>query len=136
VDEFWARYDWNDPAAQIHLQERNINEASTPTQADGVMAKSNADAADPGASDDSTGGPEKTGSKGLESSDHNKAEENKRSKSEEGVKKEKADTPVDYGLEVETEWTKEGVEDVLSTVGVQCGYNTEVRSFPALKSRR
>jgi cytoskeletal protein RodZ len=33
---------------------------------------------------------------------------------------------VDHGLEVDTEWTKQGVEEVLATTGVQCAYNTEV----------
>lgn len=26
----------------------------------------------------------------------------------------------------EIEWTREGVENILSTVGIQCAYNTEV----------
>lgn len=33
---------------------------------------------------------------------------------------------VDHGLEIDTEWTKQGVEEVLATTGVQCAYNTEV----------
>ena len=30
------------------------------------------------------------------------------------------------GYELDAEWTREGVEEVLATVGVQCGYNTDV----------
>jgi hypothetical protein len=29
----------------------------------------------------------------------------------------------------EVEWTKEGVEEILATVGVQCAYNSEVSPY-------
>lgn len=31
-----------------------------------------------------------------------------------------------YKYPIDTEWTREGFEEVLATVGVQCGYNTAV----------
>lgn len=34
--------------------------------------------------------------------------------------------PEQYKYPIDTEWTKEGVEEVLATVGLQCLYNTAV----------
>lgn len=45
----------------------------------------------------------------------------------EGKKEDKPEEPIVYNdcLD-EVEWTKEGLEEILGTVGVQCSYNTAV----------
>jgi len=89
VDDFWARYDWSDPAAQKHL-------VST------VPAKEPVE-------------------RGGEASD-----------------KEWHDDRPTGNMEQEpdaVEWTKDGLEEILGTVGVHCSYNAAV-SYEAKRKTR
>ena len=100
--DFWARYDWSDPEAQKHL----------------LPAKK---------------APKKEEMQGGEAK-----EGEEESKVDEGEKADKADHGQDVEMAVEAgeaeeddqlggvEWTKEGLEEILGTVGIQCSYNTAV----------
>ena len=109
VDEFWARYDWSDPEAALHLQEFSQQIAERVKQ-----AKANVKEKEVAAEDQVT-------------KDTKVVERDPKPSDPPEVK-----TPPD----IPVEWTCGGLEEILGTVGIQCAYKTEVRAFWIDLSRR
>jgi hypothetical protein len=146
VEEFWARYDWSDPSAHVHLQQRKVDDDAVAVANANPAIESKSDSGSKKTEAD-THGSDKAVAKKSETELAPQSDETRNSigkdravtdslsKSETKDKDHEAPSEaadrtaavaVDHGLEVETEWTKQGVEEVLATTGVQCAYNTEV----------
>ncbi|KAK1926867.1 hypothetical protein DB88DRAFT_264 [Papiliotrema laurentii] len=96
--DFWAKYDWSDPAAQKHLAATRRRPAHS--------AKDG----------------QKNGSPSAQRPEDKSNTETKEARDD---AKDQGAAEWDDGLD-EVEWTKEGLEEILGNVGVQCSYNTPV----------
>ncbi|WWD16003.1 hypothetical protein CI109_100427 [Kwoniella shandongensis] len=124
VQEFWDRYDWSDPEAQIHLRtdiKRHQTEAEIKIKEEHEKAKAKAKANEAKKSEeDKTDPPTATISTTATTSDE---AETKTTSIDEKVEDVKSDEHKQGDEAPLTEWTKDGLEGVLATVGVQCNYN-------------
>lgn len=148
VDAFWARYDWTAPVAAPHTQvardelkkkwEEQRAEAAKAKEEKAAREKKEREAAKAAKerSKEAEAAPKKESDKEREKSEvktsesatPSKDDEAAEKKTEEAVEKPDVSTldAVARGYEQDVEWTKEGVETILATVGVQCAYNTAV----------
>ncbi|WVQ67288.1 uncharacterized protein L199_005483 [Kwoniella botswanensis] len=102
VDEFWSKFDWTKESAKVHLSniQRSIQEDETKDKNENKVD--------------------------LEDAEVGSEAKNDQPTTEIKHKSDSSDTSVEKGeREEEVEWTKEGVEEILATIGVQCVYNVE-----------
>lgn len=152
VGKFWARYDWSDPAAAPHMQTRDEEakkederlkaEKIAKAKAEIKAKKLEQEALKAGKSVPKKDTPEAKkpeDSKGKEGEGvdpvHKDAEPAANGAKPEGEKAPGADAEEEMpkGYATKTAWTREGVEEVLATVGIQCIYSTKVSHHPPLE---
>lgn len=100
VADFWAKYDWSDPKAQKHLLPAMKAQKKEDKQVDEGKEVDEAQ-------------------KPQDATPVNQADNGG----------DKDDEPVEDDRLSGVEWTKEGLEEILGTVGIQCSYKTAV-SYP------
>ena len=123
VGDFWAKYDWSTAEARVHLAtapKRPKPVEEEPAKGDKEAKEKDIKAGDSGskAQDKETKAAESASSK--EADKDEKKDDKDSTSAEQKDAPEKKDEPV-----VVPPWTREGFEEVLATVGIQCNYNSE-----------
>ncbi|KAK8869727.1 hypothetical protein IAR55_000295 [Kwoniella newhampshirensis] len=108
VDDFWDRYDWTDPEATIHLRrglQRSESKPNSDIKAETLASGSKDEEADGTLKSEVESTAARVAIAQCAKEITNKVNEDH------------------TGNEVELpEWTKEGLEEILATVGIQCSY--------------